>query len=113
MLRVAEAADDFEDFAPCGEHASAVAFVFVHGAHELDFIVGVVAFAGGGVDFLTSFDLLAPFDAGVVFSGSGASFGVFSAALERSILRGISQRVFLFDRIQFDHNLDSLSVNVV
>ena len=50
LLDVAERLDDFEHFAARGEHPPAAALVVVHGAHELDFVGRVVAFAGRRVD---------------------------------------------------------------
>lgn len=59
-LDVAEAAYYFEHFAARGEHAAAGALVLVERVHEFDFVVGVVALAGGGVDLAAATDFHAP-----------------------------------------------------
>src|SRR5690242_4542385 len=57
-LPVAQRVKDFEDLAPGGERPAVEAFVLVHGPHEIDLVVGVVALAGGGVDLPAAFALL-------------------------------------------------------
>ena len=47
---VAEAAEHFENFAPCGEHSPTPLFVFLHRPHEFHLGVGIIAFARGGID---------------------------------------------------------------
>lgn len=48
--KVAEVANDFQDFAARREHASALSLVIIHRTHELDLRIGIVAFAGGRID---------------------------------------------------------------
>lgn len=49
-LNVSEPRDDFEHFAAGWEHPPGAVFVFVHRLHELDFVVGVIPFAGRRID---------------------------------------------------------------
>ena len=56
-LFVTEIADHFQHFAARGEHPSAGASVFVQGVHKLDFVDGIVAFAGGRIDLPPPVDL--------------------------------------------------------
>ena len=53
---VAQVAENFQHFAAGRKHPSAGAFVQIHGVHEFDFGVGVVALAGGGVNLPTAAD---------------------------------------------------------
>ena len=48
-----------ENFAPRGELAAAFALVVVHGLHEIDFVVGVIALAGRRIDLPAAFDFAA------------------------------------------------------
>lgn len=48
----AEWTEDFEDFAARREYPPGAMLVIVHGVHEIDFVIGVILFAGrcaGGV----------------------------------------------------------------
>lgn len=47
---VAQVSDDFQNFAAGRKHPAMLAFVCVHGLHELDFVTRVISFASGGVD---------------------------------------------------------------
>lgn len=49
-LDVAEVLDDLEYFATSREHPSTGSFVTVQSLHELDLSIGVLSFAGGGID---------------------------------------------------------------
>src|SRR5258707_12049751 len=60
---IAHALDDFQDLAPGGELAAGFALVVVHGAHEFDFVVGIIAFAGRRVDLPAAFDFASGSDA--------------------------------------------------
>ena len=77
---VTQILQDFEDFAPRGELSSAAAFVKVHGLHELDLFLRVVAFAGGRVDLASAFDLVAAIALSLLLSGE--SRGRWRAPLE-------------------------------
>ena len=100
---VAEAADDFEDFAPRREHPATLAFVVVHRPHELDLFTRVVAFAGRRVDQAAAFHLAArscsPFFALVIdFAPGDSPFGLAaSVAADALILESSFHR---FDRVR-------------
>src|SRR5262249_4412613 len=71
-LAVAEGAKDFEHLAPGRERPAIVALVLIHGLHELNFVIAVIAFAGGGVDLASAFALLgAAILAGAAVDGHG------------------------------------------
>lgn len=57
---IAEFANDFEDFAPCGEHPAAATFVVIHGLHEFHFVTGIIPFARRRINLPTSFYLDPP-----------------------------------------------------
>src|SRR5690349_5988735 len=67
---VAHALDHFQHFAPGGELAPGPALVVVHGAHEFDFVVGIVAFAGRRVDLPAAFDFTSGTDAPFLFGAN-------------------------------------------
>src|SRR5208337_64403 len=48
-LFVAQVAEDLENFAPGGKHPATLVFVLIHGEHELQLRLGVIALARGGV----------------------------------------------------------------
>src|SRR5262249_6624327 len=70
-LAVAQGAEHFEHLAPGGERPPVVALVLVHRLHEDDFLVAVVALAGGGVDLPAAFAALAPVLAAAAIHGDG------------------------------------------
>ena len=55
-LAVAHGSQNLKHFAPGGKLAAAAPFVVVHRTHEFDFILRVVAFAGGRVDLAAAFN---------------------------------------------------------
>gem|GEM_PF-4792222 len=58
QFRVSQVAKYFENLTACREHATAVAFIFVEGVHELDFLLGIISFTGGRVNLSPSLNFL-------------------------------------------------------
>jgi hypothetical protein len=56
---IAQAANDFQDFAARGKHAAARSLVGIEGLHEGNFFFGIVALASCRVDLSPPGDLLA------------------------------------------------------
>src|SRR5713101_1102388 len=54
-LSIAQSCEDFQHFAPCGERSAVIALVLVPRLHEGNFVIRVVALAGGGVDLASTF----------------------------------------------------------
>src|SRR5262249_59455447 len=69
-LAIPQSAEDFQDFAPGREGTAVGALIEVHRSHELDFVVRVIALAGGGIDLPAAFPLAAIF-AAPPFEGGG------------------------------------------
>src|SRR5262249_41015516 len=80
-------------FAPGWVRAAIFALVLVHGFHELDFFVVVIAFAGGRVDLPAALPLLAPIFAAAAFNGHG---NVPLAALIAAPIGNQNIRVIVF-----------------
>src|SRR5262249_48796728 len=77
---VAEALEDFKDLAPRGKLPAGLALVVIHGAHEFDFLIGIIALACRRVDLSAAFDLAARAHAALRFgerhgAGSCATVG--------------------------------------
>ena len=70
---VTQVAEDLQHFAAGGRSPTAGPLVGVHGVHELDFIIGVVAFARGRVDLASAVDLGATFELARLDGGDGWS----------------------------------------
>src|SRR5262249_13006055 len=58
-------------FAPSWKRSAVGAFVLVHRLHELDFVVGVIAFASCRIDLSAAFAALAAFRAASSIHGNG------------------------------------------
>src|SRR5687767_8926190 len=72
----------FEHFAPGRERAAIVALVLVHRLHEVDFVVVVVALAGGRIDLPAALALIAAvFAAAALESDRDRAFAAVVAAL--------------------------------
>src|SRR5439155_20217376 len=57
-LAVAQSSQHFQHLAPGGERPAVVALVLIHCFHELDFVIGVIALAGGRIDLPAALRLI-------------------------------------------------------
>jgi hypothetical protein len=55
---ITEGMKDFQNFAPGGKGTSVVAFVLIHGFHESDFFIGIIALAGRWIDLAAPLSLV-------------------------------------------------------
>ena len=58
QLHVAQRIDHFQHFAASREHPAALPLVVVERVHEFDFLIGVIAFAGGRIDLAAAIHFL-------------------------------------------------------
>src|ERR1043165_8693656 len=65
-LAIAEGVHDFQDLTPGRERTTVFALVLVHCLHEFDFVVIVVALAGGWINLAPTFAFLVA----AIFAGS-------------------------------------------
>src|SRR5208337_2689139 len=86
-LFVAQVAEDLENFAPGGKHPSTLVLVLIHGEHELQFRLGVIALARGGVHESPSSTGL-PGLGGAACLLAGAAIRPFRAWAQRSLCAG-------------------------
>jgi hypothetical protein len=50
---------DLQNLAPGGKGTAVIAFVLIHGFHEDNFFIGIIALAGGGIDLASPLSLVA------------------------------------------------------
>src|SRR5262245_8045772 len=70
-LAIAQGAAHLEHFAPGRERPAVGSLVLVHRLHEFNFVVGVVAFAGGRIDLAAPLAALAAVLASTTLDGHG------------------------------------------
>src|SRR5437870_5418779 len=70
-LAIAKGAQHLEHLAPGREGAAVFALVLIHGPHEGDFVVSVIAFTRSRIDLPTAFALVAALLAAAAVDGNG------------------------------------------
>src|SRR5690606_30190423 len=91
---IAHLADHFQNLAACGKHAAAATLVSIESLHELDLVVGVIAFASRGVDLPATLYLRPAFagDRHLLLASISPAGG---AALDGHFSRGVVLSRFL------------------
>ena len=82
--------DDLKHLAPRGELPAATTLVVVHGSHEINLIVRVVAFARRGIDLPATFDFVATLALAAIHSDIAGGTLAVHAAIQPLATIGVS-----------------------